>query len=305
MKMQTIKWFKLTMLTGLGLCGGLTAAAQIRVVTTYPELESIANQVGGSRVSVTTLARWQDDPHQVTPRPSLALEISRARLFVRTGMDLDLWADDLLAAARNNKVMKGAAGYVDCSAGVRKLEMPSGQVDASQGDIHLYGNPHYLLDPLNAKIAAKNIAEGLKRVDPAGANQYASGYTQFAKQIDDAMARWQKTLNPFKGTNVVTYHKTWVYFFTRFGLQEFGTIEPKPGIPPSPSHLRSLMERMNSGRCKVILIDHFRSRRFPDTIARGTGARIVVAPTMVGAEGTKDYVGMMDIIINRLAAAMK
>jgi len=305
MKRQTIKWFKLTLLIGFGLWGWLNAAAQIRVVTTYPELESIVNQVGGSRVSVTTLARWQDDPHQVTPRPSLALEISRARLFVRTGMDLDLWADDLLAAARNNKVMKGAAGYVDCSAGVRKLEVPGGQVDASQGDIHLYGNPHYLLDPQNAKIAAKNIAEGLKRVDPGGANQYDSGYTRFVNQIDDAMSRWQRALSRFKGTNIVTYHKTWVYFFARFGLQEFGTIEPKPGIPPSPSHLRSLMERMKHGGCKIILIDHFRSRRFPDTIARGTGAQIVIAPIMVGAEGTKDYIGMMDTIVNRLAAAMK
>jgi zinc/manganese transport system substrate-binding protein len=303
--MKTIKWLKLIGTVIPSLCGLFFAGAQVRVVTTYPELESITEQVGGDRVSVSSLARWQDDPHQVTPRPSLALEISRCRLFVRTGMDLDLWADDLLSAARNGKVMKGSAGYVDCSVGIRKQEVPSGQIDSSQGDIHLYGNPHYLLDPLNAKIVAKNIVEGLKRIDPAGANRYDSGYAQFVKQIDDAMSRWQRALAPFRGVAVVTYHKTWVYFLTRFGLQEFGTIEPKPGIPPSPGHLRSLMERMKSGNCKVILIDHFRSRRFPDTVARGTGAEVVVAPIMVGAEGSRDYVGMMDLIVNRLAAAMK
>lgn len=303
MKMTT--WLKWTSFVVLNTLGFAAVSAQIRVVTTYPELASIVKEVGGGRVSANSLARWQDDPHQVTPRPSLALEISRANLFVRTGMDLDLWADDLLAAARNGRVIKGSAGYVDCSVGIRKLEVPTGRVDASQGDIHLYGNPHYLLDPVNAKIVAKNIAEGLKRIDPAGANQYDTGYSRFAKQIDDALPRWQKALTPLKGEPILTYHKTWAYFLLRFGLREFGTIEPKPGIPPSPGHLRSLIDRMKIGNCKVILIDHFRSRRFPDTIARETGAKVVVAPIMVGSEGTKDYIGMIDTIVNRLAATMK
>lgn len=299
------QWLKWTNLIALQTFGFVAVFAQVRVVTTYPELASIVREVGGGRVSASSLARWQDDPHQVTPRPSLALEISRASLFVRIGMDLDLWADDLLVAARNGKVMKGAAGYVDCSKGVRRLEIPTGRVDASQGDIHLYGNPHYLLDPANAKIAAKNIAEGLKRIDPAGANYYDTGYSRFAKQIDEALPHWQKVLSSLKGNPIVTYHKTWAYFLQRFGLREFGTIEPKPGIPPSPGHLRSLMDRMRGDHCKVILIEHFRSRRFPDTVARETGAKVVVAPVMVGAEGTKDYIGMIDTIVNRLAATMR
>lgn len=284
---------------------GLSAAfAQVRVVTTYTEVADLVKQVGGNRVKVSALARPQDDPHLVTPRPSLALELSRAKLFVRIGMDLDLWADDMLSGARNAKILKGGTGYVDCSVGVKKLEVPSGQVDPSQGDIHIYGNPHILLDPVNAKTAAKNILEGLKRVDPGGAGQYEQNYARFVQRIDEALPRWQKVLAPFQGASVVQYHKTFVYFFQRFKLREFGTVEPKPGIPPSPGYLRGLINRMKSSQCRVILIQHFHSRRFPDTIARETGARVVVVPTMVGAEGTRDYFEMIDTIVNRLAAAL-
>jgi zinc/manganese transport system substrate-binding protein len=157
----------------------LPAAAQLRVVATFPDLADIVKQIGGARVQVSALARPQDDFHLVTPRPSMALELSRAKLFVRVGMDLDLWADDLLTAARNAAILRGASGYVDCSVGARKLEVPTGRVDPSMGDIHIYGNPHYLFDPANAKIAARNILEGLKRVDPANTQEYQRGYEAF------------------------------------------------------------------------------------------------------------------------------
>ena len=282
----------------------LPAAAQVRVVTTFTDLADIVKQIGGAHVQVSSLARPQDDFHLVTPRPSMALELSRAKLFVRVGMDLDLWADDLLAAARNASILRGASGYVDCSVGVRKLEVPTGRVDPAMGDIHIYGNPHYLFDPANAKIAARNILEGLKRVDPANAQEYQRRYEAFVQRVDEHLNRWHQILAPYKGTLVVEYHKTLPYFLQRFGLQELATVEPKPGIPPSPGYLREVIARMKNTGCKVILIEHFRPRRFPDAIARETGAKVVVLPAAVGAEGTTDYFSMINAMVNRIAAAL-
>jgi ABC-type Zn uptake system ZnuABC Zn-binding protein ZnuA len=282
----------------------LPAAAQLRVVATFPDLADIVKQIGGARVQVSALARPQDDFHLVTPRPSMALELSRAKLFVRVGMDLDLWADDLLTAARNAAILRGASGYVDCSVGIRRIEVPTGRVDPSMGDVHIYGNPHYLFDPVNAKVAARNILEGLKRVDPANTQEYQRGYDAFVARIDEHLKRWQQALSPHKGMPVVEYHKTLTYFLQRFGLQQLATLEPKPGIPPTPSHLREVVARMKNAGCKVILIEHFRPRRFPDAIARETGAKVVVLPAAVGAEGTTDYFSMIDAIVNRIAAAL-
>jgi zinc/manganese transport system substrate-binding protein len=282
----------------------LPAAAQVRVVATFTDLADIVKQIGGAHVQVSSLARPQDDFHLVTPRPSMALELSRAKLFVRVGMDLDLWADDLLAAARNASILRGASGYVDCSVGVRKLEVPTGRVDPSMGDIHIYGNPHYLFDPANAKIAARNILEGLKRVDPANAQEYQRRYEAFVQRVDEHLNRWHQILAPYKGTLVVVYHKSLPYFLQRFGLQELATVEPKPGIPPSPGYLREVIARMKNTGCKVILIEHFRPRRFPDAIARETGAKVVVLPAAVGAEGTTDYFSMINAMVNRIAAAL-
>jgi ABC-type Zn uptake system ZnuABC Zn-binding protein ZnuA len=282
----------------------LPAAAQLRVVATFPDLADIVKQIGGARVQVSALARPQDDFHLVTPRPSMALELSRAKLFVRVGMDLDLWADDLLTAARNAAILRGASGYVDCSVGIRRIEVPTGRVDPSMGDVHIYGNPHYLFDPVNAKVAARNILEGLKRVDPAQAQEYQRGYEAFVERVDDHLKRWQQTLSPYRGMPVVEYHKNLSYFLQPFGLQQLATLEPKPGIPPTPSHLREVVARMKNAGCKVILIEHFRPRRFPDAIARETGAKVVVLPAAVGAEGTTDYFSMIDAIVNRIAAAL-
>jgi zinc/manganese transport system substrate-binding protein len=282
----------------------MPTAAQVRVVATYPDLADIVKQIGGNRVQVSALARPQDDFYLVTPRPSMALELSRAKLFVRVGMDLDLWADDLLTAARNASILRGASGYVDCSVGIRRIEVPTGRVDPSLGDVHIYGNPHYLFDPVNAKVAARNILEGLKRVDPAHTQEYQRGYEVFVERVDDHLKRWQQTLSPYRGMPVVEYHKNLSYFLQRFGLQQLATLEPKPGIPPTPSYLRELVARMKSAGCKVILIEHYRGRRFADSVARETGARVVVLPLAVGIEGNTDYFRMIDTIVNRIAGAL-
>ncbi|MGQ9540492.1 MAG: metal ABC transporter substrate-binding protein [Armatimonadota bacterium] len=291
-------------LTALTILATLPAMAQVRVVATFPDLADIVRQIGGNRVQVTALARPQDDFHLVTPRPSMALELSRAKLFVRVGMDLDLWADDLLAAARNSSILRGSPGYVDCSVRVKKLEVPTTRVDPSMGDIHIYGNPHYLFDPANAKLAGQEILEGLKRVDPAHTAEYEQRYQAFAQRVDDHLKQWQERLAPYRGTPVVVYHKSLPYFLQRFGLRELATVEPKPGIPPSPGYLRDVIARMKSANCRVILLEHFRPRRFADAIARETGAKVVVLPVAVGAEGTTDYFSMMDVMVSRLASAL-
>ncbi|MER3473743.1 MAG: zinc ABC transporter substrate-binding protein [Armatimonadota bacterium] len=291
-------------LTVLTLLATLPAVAQVRVVATFTDLADIVRQIGGNRVQVSSLARPQDDFHFVTPRPSMALELSRAKLFVRVGMDLDLWADDLLSAARNSYILRGAPGYVDCSVRVKKLEVPTTRVDPSMGDIHIYGNPHYLFDPANAKLAGREVLEGLKRVDPAHSSEYEQRYSAFVQRLDEHLKRWQERMAPYRGKPVVVYHKSLPYFLQRFGLQEVATVEPKPGIPPSPGYLREVIARMKSANCHVILLEHFRPRRFADAIARETGAKVVVLPAAVGAEGTTDYFSMIDAMVNRVADAL-
>ncbi|MEJ5253401.1 MAG: zinc ABC transporter substrate-binding protein [Chthonomonadetes bacterium] len=292
------------LITLYAMLATLPAMAQVRVVATFTDLADITRQIGGNRVQVTALARPQDDFHLVTPRPSMALELSRAKLFVRVGMDLDLWADDLLSAARNSYILRGSPGYVDCSVRVKKLEVPTTRVDPSMGDIHIYGNPHYLFDPANAKLAAQEILEGLKRVDSAHAAEYEQRYRAFVQRLDEYLKRWQEIMAPYRGKPVVVYHKSLPYFLQRFGLQELATVEPKPGIPPSPGYLREVIARMKSANCRVILLEHFRPRRFADAIARETGAKVVVLPAAVGAEGTTDYFSMIDAMVRRVASAL-
>lgn len=279
--------------------------AKTNVVTTSTDLADIAKAVGGDKVTVTALMLGSQNPHTVEPRPSQVARLSRADLFVRIGMDLDMWADSLISASRNRSVQQGGKGYVDASINIRKLEVPSDRVDGSQGDIHVHGNPHYWLDPENAQVVARNIMLGLKRVSPGDADYFEKNYRSFSDRIDDRMTEWKKTLAPHKGKKIVTYHKTWVYFIRRFGLKEIGNVEPKPGIPPSPSHLRSLVSDMKSEDAKVILMEKFYSRKFPDAIARQTGAKIVEVPVSVGGEkGVGSYIELIDTIVKRLSAAL-
>jgi zinc/manganese transport system substrate-binding protein len=282
------------------------AFAKVNVVTSYTEIADIARQVGGNRVDVVSIARGVDNPHQIDPRPSQVVKLARADLFCRIGMDLDLWADALLNAARNGKVMPNGSGYVDCSKGVRRMEIPSGRIDPSHGDIHIYGNPHFAIDPVNGKIIAANIAEGLKRVDPAGASIYTANLNEIENKVDALLKGWKAMLAPYKGASVVTYHKTWIYFLNRFGLKEFGNVEDRPGIPPTPTHISNLIRAMKNANVKLIITEPFRPRGFVDQIARQTGARVVVLPISVGgAPGANDYLSLIDIAVRGVAGGLK
>lgn len=235
----------------------------------------------------------------------MVLKLSRADLFVRIGMDLDMYADALLERCGNRKVQRGGPGYVDCSRNIKVLEVPTTRLDPSMGDLHVYGNPHYLLDPANGITAAASIAAGLIRVDPAGESFYRSRLASFEQRVRERLSQWRKTLEPLRGKSVLVYHRTWIYFVTRFGMKEFNAIEPKPGVPPSPGHVQALIRSMRSMDVPIILSESFRSRRYPDMIAAQTGARAVYVPIAVGGEReASDYLSLFDVIVSRLAAAV-
>lgn len=281
------------------------AAAAIDVVAATPELADITKQVGGNKVSVYSIAQPNHDYHMVDPRPSDVSKIARADMVVRIGLDLDMWLDALMNAAGNPKVRKGADGYVDASVGVAKLEVPRESINGASGDIHVYGNPHYFYDPVNGKIIAKNILAGLIRVSPRDKSTFVSNYNRFTDELDKRIDDWQKELAPYKGHPVVTYHRSAVYFLRRFGLKDFGQLEPKPGIPPSASHISDLIRRMKSDHVSAMAVESVYSNRFPDMIKRETGAKCASVPYSVGSLGTKSYIDLIDMWVGRYKEALR
>lgn len=284
----------------------IASVASVKVVTTDTTLASIAQEVGGNRVSVESLSRATDDPHHVEPTGTMVSKVAHAQVVARIGMDLDIWLDPILEKAGNANVSKSGKGYVDCALNLRVQEMPSAKLDPSMGDIHVYGNPHYLMDPANGILAAGNIAAALIRVDPAGQPYYNQRFLDFGAKIKEHLAIWRGMMAPFKGNLLTTYHRSWVYFVTRFGLKEFGTIEPRPGIQPSQGHVNELIKEMKADKVKAMLVEEFRSHRFPDLIQQQTGAKAVYVPLSVGADpAATDYIKLFDVIVGRLAEAMK
>lgn len=284
-------------LMSIFICSPLLAA--IHIVAATPELADIAKQVGGNKVSVYSIAKPNQDYHMIDPRPSDVSRISKADMVVRVGLDLDMWMDALLNAASNHRVSRGGAGYVDASAGIKRLEVPKESISGASGDIHVFGNPHYFYDPENGKIIAHNILEGLIKIAPSSKSTFEHNYSQFTGEIDKHMDSWRKELSPFKGDHIVTYHQSAIYFLRRFGLRGFGTLEVKPGIPPSASHISGLIRRMKDEHVKAMAIESIYPKRFPDLIKRETGAKYVVVPYSVGSLGTKSYIDLIDMWVSR------
>ncbi len=281
-------------------------AGTIKVVTTTPDMKSITEWIGGSKVSVSSIATGYQNPHFVDPKPSYIISLSGADLFVTVGLDLESgWSPQLLTSSRNTKIQKGAAGYVDASAGVALLQIPS-SVNRAEGDIHIFGNPHYWLDPLNGKTIARNIANGLERVDPANKAFYEANLVTFNKKIDDKLKEWLGKMASFKGTKIIAYHNEWVYFETRFGLQIVDFMEPKPGIPPSPSQLVKVIKEIKSDNIRVIISSPYFSTSSSDMVCKQTGAKQLTLGTSVGAfDSIKNYFDLFDYNINQLIAALK
>lgn len=277
-------------------------AAKLRVVATTPDLAAIAREIGGDAVDVTALAKPTEDPHFVDAKPSHIVTLNRADVLIEGGAELELgWLPPLLESARNGKIAAGAPGRVVASQGIKMLEIPT-SFDRSKGDIHSLGNPHFLIDPMNAKIVAANIAEHLAQVAPASATVFRANLAKFNARVDAKLAEWQKQLAPYQGAKFVTYHKDFPYLAERFRLQIVENLEPKPGIAPSPAHLAKVIEAMKAAQAKVIVVQPYQNRRTAETVARQTGAKVLDIPQQPGArKETTTYFDMMDYMITTLA----
>jgi len=292
----------------LAFAGVNAHAAALNVVTSSSDLASITREVGGDRVTVTSIARGYQDPHFVEPKPSFLLLLKNADLLEVVGLDLEIgWLPPLIDQSRNNKIRPGSAGYLDLSRGVEILDRPQGAVNRSMGDVHPLGNPHYWLDPANAVRIAIQVEKKLEELRPADAAYFQAQLNSFKTRMNDADKRWRAALAPFRGAKVVTYHNSWPNFMRRYGLNVVGYIEPKPGVPPSPSHLFDLIGMMKAQNVKVIIMEPYFDAKTPESLAQRTGAKLVVLyPSVGGAKsGTDDYFSLFDTDIDLLVKALK
>jgi len=281
------------------------ASAQLKVVATTPDLASVAREIGGDKVNVVALAKPTEDPHFVDAKPSFIVTLNRADALVEGGAELELgWLPPLLENARNGKIQGGAPGRIVASEGIRLLEIPT-SFDRSKGDIHSLGNPHFMIDPANAKVVARNIANHLAQIDPKSAATYNGNLTRFNARIDAKLADWQKQLAPYRGSKIVTYHRDFVYLADRFVLTIVDELEPKPGIAPSPAHLAQVIGKMRANNVKVILVQPFQNRKTAETVARQTGAAVLDTPQQPGgANNTASYFDMMDNLVGSIAKGL-
>lgn len=284
-----------------------SVAKKIFVVATTNDLKWAVEQIGGKRVEVVALMHPLQNPHTVQPRPSFIVHLNRADLLVRIGLDFEeVWLPPLVEEARNPKIRRGGIGDVDTSINIPLLEIPQGRTTREQGEVHIFGNPHYWLDPENMKIIANNIAAGLKRIDPANADEYEQNLKRLRRSMDDLLRETLELAAPLRGEKFVAYHTTWSYLSNRYGFRIVGYLEPKPGIPPSASHLADLIRRMKGEKVKVIIKEPFYENRIPSMVARRTGAKVVeVCPTVGGEPGTETYPKLIKHILTKLVSAVQ
>jgi zinc/manganese transport system substrate-binding protein len=289
------------------LAAGATshAASKLNVIGSTEDLASLAREVGGDRVNVDSIARGYQDPHFVEPKPSFLLKLTKADLLIVVGLQLEIgWLPPLITQSRNAKVQVSGKGYLDASNAAQILEKPTGQVTRAMGDVHPLGNPHYWLDPENGRRIAKAIADKMSELQPADAAYFAQRYADFDKRIAVAVKGWEAKMAPFKGRKVITYHRSWPNFCERFGLDVVDYVEPKPGIPPSPSHTLEVINTMKRDNIKLVLVEPYFDLRTPNSIASAVGGQVVVLmPSVGGVKETTDYFKLFDYDINLLSSA--
>ncbi len=280
---------------------------KLKVVTTTQDLASIANFIGGDKIDLSFIAKGYQDPHFVDAKPSFILKLKDADLLIAVGLELEIgWLPVLVKDSRNSKILGGGKGYLEVANGCNILEKPTGQVTRAAGDIHPFGNPHFWLAPNNGRIIAQNIADKLSELDPANSSFYQSNLDNFVKQLAEKEKEWENLIAPYRGTKIVTYHNSWPNFAKYFGLDVIGYVEPKPGIPPSPSHTLELIQLMKSNNVKIILMEPYFDIKTPKSIADKTGAKVVVLPPSVGGEKEiSDYFSLFDYDLKLLIQAFK
>jgi zinc/manganese transport system substrate-binding protein len=279
-------------------------AQSIRVVTTFPDFADITRQIGKNLVSVESLATGVEDPHGVPMKPSFVPRLNRANLLVLAGLDDEhSWLPALLEVASNPKILLGQPGYIDCSVGIPVLEAPA-RLDRAEGDLHPKGNPHYMLDPVYAKIAAQNIAAGLTRNFPQHQAEFDKNLKAYLAELDTWIGRWEKLAAPLRGVKYVEYHPEWVYFANRYGLKRVGSVELKPGIEPTPNHLVQLAQQIKQEKAQV-LIYGAQNPRIPQQLQNETGIKVLRLYTSAGGRADTDtYIKWIDYTVRTLVQAI-
>ncbi|MBC7788952.1 MAG: zinc ABC transporter substrate-binding protein [Anaerolineae bacterium] len=290
----------------LGASSQALAQPKLRIVTSTTDLDNIAQAVGGDRVSAIHISEGYQDPHFVEAKPSFILKLRNADVFAFVGLDLEIgWMSLLIDGARNPKIRQGGSGYLDVSRVVRVIDVARGNVDRSQGDVHPQGNPHYWLDPENGRRIARLFRDKFSELDPAGASTYAANARAFEARLNAAENQWKPQLAKLKGKPVVAWHTSWRYLAQYTGINIVGFMEPKPGVPPSPSHLAGLIQTMRRTGVKVIVMEPFYDRKTADFVAARTSAKVLILPPSVGAiKGVTDYISLMQYDIRQLADAL-
>jgi len=301
MKIQSI------LVTLVVACAFLQSAyAKLNVVATLADYAAVAREIGGDKVEVTSLAKPTEDPHFVDARPSFVVKLRTADVLIEGGAELEVgWLPPLLQNARNEKIENGKPGRVSASQGIRLLDIPA-TLSRAAGDVHASGNPHFMVDPIIAKAIAQHIAQSFAAVDPANAAFYQANYAKFEAAINARLQDWGRALLPYKDQQLAAYHDSWVYFAHRFGFVIETFLEPKPGIPPSPSHLAEVITKMKSEHVKAIMVEPFQNRKIAEKVASSTGAQVVDAAQFPGALPNADtYIAHIDALVGRVIAALK
>jgi len=283
------------------------ALAKPKVVGSLPDFASIAEEIGGDKVEVISLAKGYQAPHFVDGKPSFIVTLNRADLLIHNGLELEIgWLPPLITGARNPKILPNNIGNLDCSTLISNiLEVPTTKIDRGMGDIHPGGNPHYMLDPRNGIAVARGVADRLKQIDPKNASYYDERLEGFARRLSAKIREWDEKLAPYRGTQIVTYHKSWVYFSNWAGFEEVGYIEPKPGIPPSPSYVADLIGRIQKMNVRLVIAESFYPQKVPTLIAQKAGASFLTLPSEVGArDGINTYFDLFDVIVGEITSKL-
>jgi ABC-type Zn uptake system ZnuABC Zn-binding protein ZnuA len=289
------------------MLGASAADAQkLRVITSTTDLKALTEVVTGDLAEVDAMARPTQNPHDLEVRPSLMVKVRRADAMIVNGLELDDWADVVAQGANNSNVIPGAPGRIDTSRGIPILEVPKTRVDRSMGDVHPLGNPHYTLDPGMASIVTQNILEGLARIAPQHRAAFERNRQQFLARVDEAMGRWTKTLEPYKGSPVVVNHALWIYLLTRFGVVQVGTVEERPGIPATANHIVKLVNLMKEDRVKAVIAEPWSDFKLVQRIAQEAGANAAILAATVGSvKGTDTFIEAVDFNVKTLAQMLK
>jgi ABC-type Zn uptake system ZnuABC Zn-binding protein ZnuA len=283
------------------------AQAQLKVVTSTTDLYDIAKEVGGDKITATHIGEGYQDPHFIEAKPSFVLQLRNADVWAFVGLDLEIgWMPLLLDGARNPKIRQGGSGYLDVSTAVPVLDRPQGNVDRSMGDVHPLGNPHYWLDPENGRRIARLFEAKFTQLDPANAAVYDRNEHAFEDRLNAAEKGWQGDLAAIRGQPVVAWHTSWHYFGNYNKMNIVAYMEPKPGVPPSPSHLYEVIQTVKRTGAKAIVMEPFYDRKVADLVAKQTGIKVLILPPSVGgAKGIDDYIQLMKYDMSQLASAVR